>query len=75
MKYEQHLCSLLSLFVTASVTFAQTYIVDARIAPEKRYSSHLKMGGHNFLGQSLEVNNYYMSVDGKPSIPITGEFH
>ena len=33
------------------------------------------MGGTNAQGQSIAVNNFYLSQNGKPSIPITGEFH
>ena len=35
----------------------------------------LQLGGSNRFGRSIEVNNYYMSFDGKPVIPVLGEFH
>jgi len=38
-------------------------------------SDHLKLGGTNSQGRSVEVNNFYVSLDGKPVIPVTGEFH
>ncbi len=37
--------------------------------------NHLKLGGTNYLGSSIEVNNYYLSFDGHPVIPVVGEFH
>ncbi len=38
-------------------------------------SGHLKLGGTNPLGRTLEFTNYYMVQDGKPCIPVMGEFH
>jgi hypothetical protein len=38
-------------------------------------TGHLKLGGQNFLGESYEVNNYYLQKNGQPWIPIMGEFH
>lgn len=36
---------------------------------------HLMMGGVNLSGKSIEVNNRYASLNGKPFIPVMGEFH
>ena len=33
------------------------------------------MGGSNPSGGNISVNSYYMSIDGKPVIPVMGEFH
>jgi hypothetical protein len=33
------------------------------------------MGGENLKGRSIGVNSYYVSMDSKPVIPVTGEFH
>src|SRR5690242_16352624 len=38
-------------------------------------SGHLKLGGTAPDGQSIEFTNYYMLLNGKPSIPVMGEFH
>ncbi len=38
-------------------------------------SDHLKMGGINPKGERIEVNSFYVSVAGKPIIPVMGEFH
>lgn len=35
----------------------------------------LKMGGTSPQGGSISVNSYYMSIDGKPVVPVMGEFH
>lgn len=33
------------------------------------------MGGSSPTGGSISVNNFYMSIDGRPVIPVMGEFH
>ena len=38
-------------------------------------SGHLELGGKNSEGREIEVNSYFISVDGVPSMPVTGEFH
>jgi len=44
--------------------------------PDKVFESeHLQLGGENRLGREIGVNNYFMTIDGKPTIPVTGEFH
>lgn len=36
---------------------------------------HLALGGKSPDGGSIDVNSYYLSIDGKPTIPVLGEFH
>jgi beta-galactosidase len=38
-------------------------------------SGHLNLGGANPQGRTIEFTNYYMVQDGKPCIPVMGEFH
>jgi len=38
-------------------------------------SGHLNLGGTNPQGRMLAFNSYYMLQDGKPCIPVMGEFH
>jgi len=52
-----------------------TYEIDVHIPEQKIYSDHLKLGGTNLKGEKVAVNNYYVSINNKPVIPITGEFH
>lgn len=66
---------LVAILWTTNQLLAQTYELDARVKPMEIRSSHLKMGGTNFLGESIDVNNYYLSFNKKPFIPVTGEFH
>ncbi|MBN1783143.1 beta-galactosidase [bacterium] len=45
-------------------------------SPEKPVrTGHLQMGGENSQGDLITVNSFYLSMDGKPVIPVTGEFH
>ena len=53
----------------------QIFNLDVRVPVLPVRSNHLKMGGSNPQGDSFEVNNFYISKNGKPIIPITGEFH
>jgi hypothetical protein len=39
------------------------------------FAGHLKLGGRNQQGRSIEFTNYYMLQNGKPCIPVMGEFH
>ena len=51
------------------------YTIDLEIPEKLIYSDNLKLGGSNSNGENISVNNFYMSQNGKPIIPVTGEFH
>lgn len=51
------------------------YTLSAPAKEKSIYTGHLKMGGTNPVGGCIEVNSFYMSIDGKPVIPVMGEFH
>lgn len=53
----------------------QVYELDMPVKEKTIYSGHLKLGGSNSSGERIEVNSYYMSIGGKPVIPVMGEFH
>ncbi|HSC55497.1 MAG TPA: beta-galactosidase [Phnomibacter sp.] len=53
----------------------KVYSIDARVADIPVYSNHLKLGGKNPAGDSIGVNNYYLSMNNKPVVPVAGEFH
>ena len=60
------------------IAFGQTlnkYEINAAVAPMKLYSDHLKLSGSNPNGETISVNNYFISKNNKPFVPITGEFH
>ncbi|MFA5330237.1 MAG: beta-galactosidase, partial [Prolixibacteraceae bacterium] len=74
MKQKNIIILILALLVKSQL-IAQTYELDARVKPMEIRSSQLKIGGSNLLGETINVNNYYLSFNNKPIIPVTGEFH
>lgn len=52
------------------------YVIDVAGCAEKEIlDGHLNLGGSNPFGGTIGFNSYYMLRDGKPFIPVTGEFH
>ncbi|MGB3007156.1 MAG: beta-galactosidase, partial [Chitinophagaceae bacterium] len=60
---------------TQTIKAQKVYEIDATVPEQKIYSDHLKLGGTNPKGEKIAVNNYYISINNKPVIPVTGEFH
>ena len=74
---KKKLVFLLSFVVTSQV-FSQSprqFEINANVPEQKIYSGHLKLGGNNPKGEKIAVNNYYITINNKPFIPVTGEFH
>jgi len=69
------------IILQCSLSFSQSekndhiYTIDLEIPEKLIYSDHLKLGGSNSNGENISVNNFYISQNGKPIIPVTGEFH
>lgn len=59
-------------FALYATTFhaQQIYELSAPAKEKTIYTGHLKMGGSNPSGGNISVNSYYMSIDGKPVIPV-----
>ena len=74
---KQYLLPLLMCAVQAGVSFirAEVYELSVPEHPKVIKSDHLRMGGANPQGERIDVNNFYMSMGGKPVIPVMGEFH
>jgi hypothetical protein len=68
---------LISIVVLSSNTlFAQNnYTIDVSAVKNDITRGHLDLGGTNFKGESFEVNSFYIERNGKPYIPVIGEFH
>ncbi|MBP3331377.1 MAG: beta-galactosidase [Tidjanibacter sp.] len=64
-----------TLFATVATNAQKIHTLTAPEQPKTIYEGGLKLGGTSPDGGSIEVNSYYVSMDGKPTIPITGEFH
>ena len=46
-----------------------------KIQPYDLKAGHLKMGECNPSGNEINVNNLYLTENGKPFIPVMGEIH
>lgn len=73
MKHIPLLPLLCALSVHASAQ--KVYELTAPKTPMQIVEGKLDMGGTSPTGGSIAVNNFYMSIDGKPTIPVMGEFH
>ena len=67
--------TMICLIAGAMAMAQQVYELDMPVKEKTIYSGHLKLGGSNPSGERIEVNSYYMSIGGKPVIPVMGEFH
>ncbi len=59
----------------SQINVSTAYNIDIRDAKTNIHAEHLKLGGTNLNDDKISVNNYYISINDKPIIPITGEFH
>jgi len=86
MKLKKDYCqyimaSLILMIMMPLFSFGQSlnnqniFEINADIPNEKIYTGLLKLGGTNPKGEKISVNNYYISINNKPVIPVTGEFH
>ena len=71
--------TLLSMVLSANaqqnIKAQKIYELSAPAQPKVIKSGHLRMGGVNPKGERIDVNSFYMSIGGKPVIPVMGEFH
>lgn len=68
----------LGIFATSNFVSAQSvkqYEINTVVPAKKIYEGKLKLGGSNLKGDNIAVNNYYVSYNKKPFIPVAGEFH
>lgn len=71
----KNILTFLSISFIPLCIYAKEYRLDVCPDMEKIRSSHLNMGANLGDGRSIELNNLYMARDGKPVIPVMGEFH
>lgn len=70
--------TVITLFLNSPGILAQNstrYGIDVSVPGKPIRTGHLKLGGTNPSGDLLEVNSRYLTVNNKPIIPVTGEFH
>jgi len=75
MKMKRYMVMAAMAAVALGTTAQKVYELTAPATPKVIRDSHLRMGGTSPTGGSISVNNYYMSIDGRPTIPVMGEFH
>ena len=63
------------LGVTLTTQGQRVYELTAPAQSKTIKSGHLRMGGANPKGERIDVNSYYMTMAGRPVIPVMGEFH
>jgi len=51
------------------------YNIDITGSKYEVRKGHLNLGGQGLNGETIEVNNFYIERNGKPYIPVIGEFH
>lgn len=68
---------ILSLLTTivVSVQAQTTYNIDITSVKTDVLRGHLNLGGRNIKGDTIGVNSFYIERNGKPFIPVIGEFH
>ena len=79
MKSLRLTASLAAIFVLVPPVFAQAPAapiqIDASAAVAPPETGYLHVGGVSPSGQSLQVNSRFLTLDGKPWLPVMGEFH
>jgi len=68
---------LTSLFIFSSVLLSAQHIlsIDASNVSRKVEPSHIRLGNPGQPGNELLINNQFMTIGGKPIIPVMGEMH
>lgn len=61
--------------LTVSANNDRVYVINEPAVPKVIKTGHLNMGGTAPDGGRIDVNNYYIMIDGKPVLPVLGEFH
>lgn len=70
--------AFLALFIISGLSSAyaqKLYEINVPASEKNIYTGQLKLGGANPSGEKIEVNSFYVSENGKPVIPVMGEFH
>lgn len=71
----KNLCILIMMSLGVMVCHAAPGTIDASKVHKEIIGGHLKMGNPGVSGKELLVNNWYLTIGGKPVLPVMGEFH
>jgi beta-galactosidase len=66
---------ILLLMFSVTTLKAQIYSLDLSREPQPVQRGHLELGGSAPGGGTIAVNSYYLEQNGRPFVPIVGEFH
>ncbi|MEO6453264.1 MAG: beta-galactosidase [Ginsengibacter sp.] len=66
---------LILSFGSPAISQTNLYEINTDVPSFKIDSEHLKLGGTNSNGDKISVNNFYVSLNNKPWLPVMGEFH
>ncbi len=76
MKYTKFQVFIVTfVFIAFSVVAQKSYHVDVTKVKTDVLRGHLDLGGRNVKGDTIGVNSFYIERNGKPIIPVIGEFH
>lgn len=70
--------TLVTLLLSSAIWISSaqnTYNIDVTSAQTRVLRGHLDLGGSNSKGDSIAVTSYYLERNGRPFIPVIGEFH
>lgn len=63
-------------FIAFAASFGQnSHSININVPEKVIIRGHLDLGGANPRGDSIDVNSYYITYNGKPFFPVVGEFH
>ena len=76
-KFAQLVFGVLLFAMLVSVAFAEQLLrVDAQTSSSAPSDGYLHMGtAQSHDGHRIDINSHYLSLDGKPWLPVMGEFH
>lgn len=63
------------VFSVISLTAQNLYQIDVTNVRTDVIRGHLDLGGRSINGDTIGVNSFYLERNGKPFIPVIGEFH
>jgi len=66
---------LVGQFIFGLIFSQNEYKINVDVPEKQIISGHLNLGGSNPAGEKIDVNSYYLTIGGKPFIPVLGEFH
>lgn len=66
---------LVSLLSFSVFSVQKRYQIDVTKVRKGVMTGHLDLGGRSINGDTIGVNSFYLERNGKPFIPVIGEFH